>query len=305
MLTRILRCQQAGVPITNYGLAIAYSLGIFERALQPFPAALDIVRARGRSRPPTAGRAGYLRHDRSRRRRAADASFRPSRRPMLSPQRRHRRLRSEEIPTGCARTTRTRLDGSGRRQTPRGAERRRRGAPARPHRDLQPLRARQCGYCGTPGRQPRARALPHERRGDPRLRRARPLPTATARSCCSPARTTGSRREWIAGRRPAHQGRDRSRRHAQPRRAAAGRPRAPGARPAPTATCCASRPPTRRSTGGSTRPARATRPRPAGHPARAARLGYEIGSGVMVGIPGQTYESVAGDIELFRGSTWT
>jgi [FeFe] hydrogenase H-cluster maturation GTPase HydF len=47
MLTRILRCKQAGVPITNYGLAIAYSLGIFERALQPFPAALDIVRAAG------------------------------------------------------------------------------------------------------------------------------------------------------------------------------------------------------------------------------------------------------------------
>ena len=40
MLSRILRCQQAGVPITNYGLAIAYSLGIFERALEPFPAAL-------------------------------------------------------------------------------------------------------------------------------------------------------------------------------------------------------------------------------------------------------------------------
>ncbi len=44
MLTRILRCQQAGVPITNYGLVIAYSLGIFERALSPFPAALDVYR---------------------------------------------------------------------------------------------------------------------------------------------------------------------------------------------------------------------------------------------------------------------
>jgi [FeFe] hydrogenase H-cluster maturation GTPase HydF len=44
MLGRILRCQQAGVPITNYGLTIAYSLGIFERALQPFPAALDFFR---------------------------------------------------------------------------------------------------------------------------------------------------------------------------------------------------------------------------------------------------------------------
>lgn len=38
MLTRILHCRQAGVPITNYGLTIAYSLGIFERALEPFPA---------------------------------------------------------------------------------------------------------------------------------------------------------------------------------------------------------------------------------------------------------------------------
>ncbi|MEI6074331.1 MAG: [FeFe] hydrogenase H-cluster maturation GTPase HydF [Verrucomicrobiota bacterium] len=44
MLSRILRCQQAGVPITNYGLTIAYSLGIFERALQPFPAALEFFR---------------------------------------------------------------------------------------------------------------------------------------------------------------------------------------------------------------------------------------------------------------------
>jgi [FeFe] hydrogenase H-cluster maturation GTPase HydF len=42
MLNRILKAKQAGVPITNYGLTIAYSLGIFERALQPFPAALDI-----------------------------------------------------------------------------------------------------------------------------------------------------------------------------------------------------------------------------------------------------------------------
>ena len=44
MLTRLLRCRQAGVPITNYGLVIAYSLGIFERALEPFPAALDVYR---------------------------------------------------------------------------------------------------------------------------------------------------------------------------------------------------------------------------------------------------------------------
>jgi [FeFe] hydrogenase H-cluster maturation GTPase HydF len=44
MLTRILRCRSAGIPITNYGLTIAYSLGIFERALSPFPAALNLYR---------------------------------------------------------------------------------------------------------------------------------------------------------------------------------------------------------------------------------------------------------------------
>ena len=42
VLSRIVRCRQAGAPITNYGLTIAYSLGIFERALGPFPAALDV-----------------------------------------------------------------------------------------------------------------------------------------------------------------------------------------------------------------------------------------------------------------------
>jgi len=42
MLSRILACRAAGVPITNYGMTIAYSLGIFERALGPFPAALDL-----------------------------------------------------------------------------------------------------------------------------------------------------------------------------------------------------------------------------------------------------------------------
>ena len=45
MLSRIHRCREAGVPITNYGLTIAYSLGIFERALAPFPSALEVFRA--------------------------------------------------------------------------------------------------------------------------------------------------------------------------------------------------------------------------------------------------------------------
>ncbi|MBN1554870.1 MAG: [FeFe] hydrogenase H-cluster maturation GTPase HydF [Phycisphaerae bacterium] len=54
MLSRILLCRRHGVPITNYGLTIAYSLGIFERALKPFPAALHtyhelLSKTRGRS----------------------------------------------------------------------------------------------------------------------------------------------------------------------------------------------------------------------------------------------------------------
>ena len=44
VLSRIMHCQQAGVPTSNYGLTIAYSLGIFERALRPFPAAMDAYR---------------------------------------------------------------------------------------------------------------------------------------------------------------------------------------------------------------------------------------------------------------------
>jgi [FeFe] hydrogenase H-cluster maturation GTPase HydF len=44
VLTRISRCRQAGVPVANYGLTIAYTLGIFERALTPFPDALEAYR---------------------------------------------------------------------------------------------------------------------------------------------------------------------------------------------------------------------------------------------------------------------
>lgn len=50
MLSRLEACRQAGVPVTNYGLAIAFSLGIFERALGPFPGALDAYRS-VRARP--------------------------------------------------------------------------------------------------------------------------------------------------------------------------------------------------------------------------------------------------------------
>jgi [FeFe] hydrogenase H-cluster maturation GTPase HydF len=37
VLTRILKAREAGVPITNYGLVIAKSLGVLKRILSPFP----------------------------------------------------------------------------------------------------------------------------------------------------------------------------------------------------------------------------------------------------------------------------
>ncbi len=44
MLGRLARCRQAGVPIGNYGMTIAYTLGIFDRALAAFPDALETYR---------------------------------------------------------------------------------------------------------------------------------------------------------------------------------------------------------------------------------------------------------------------
>jgi len=46
MLSRLLKARQVGVPLTNYGLTIAYTLGIFERALQPFASALDVFKSK-------------------------------------------------------------------------------------------------------------------------------------------------------------------------------------------------------------------------------------------------------------------
>lgn len=44
MLSRIHACLRAGVPVTNYGMCIAYTLGVFERALAPFPSAMEQYR---------------------------------------------------------------------------------------------------------------------------------------------------------------------------------------------------------------------------------------------------------------------
>lgn len=44
VLSRILIAKKAGVPVTNYGLTIAYSLGLFKRALSPFPAVREFYK---------------------------------------------------------------------------------------------------------------------------------------------------------------------------------------------------------------------------------------------------------------------
>ncbi len=49
MLSRIHKCREVGVPITNYGVAIAFLQGVLERVLSPFPAALDAFR-RGKTK---------------------------------------------------------------------------------------------------------------------------------------------------------------------------------------------------------------------------------------------------------------
>lgn len=45
MVARIETCAAQNVPITNYGLVIAYALGILSRALEPFPEALEAFRS--------------------------------------------------------------------------------------------------------------------------------------------------------------------------------------------------------------------------------------------------------------------
>lgn len=45
VLSRIEKCESAGVPITNYGLCIAQTQGVLKRVLSPFPAALDAYEA--------------------------------------------------------------------------------------------------------------------------------------------------------------------------------------------------------------------------------------------------------------------
>jgi len=41
MLNRLRKAQEAGVPVTNYGVAISFLQGVIRRSLAPFPSALD------------------------------------------------------------------------------------------------------------------------------------------------------------------------------------------------------------------------------------------------------------------------
>ncbi len=43
VISRQLHAREFGVPVANYGLTIAFSLGVFERMLSPFPEMLDLV----------------------------------------------------------------------------------------------------------------------------------------------------------------------------------------------------------------------------------------------------------------------
>ena len=52
VLSRIDRCRSAGVPICNYGVTISYTLGIFQRALEPFPDAMEVFRTAHTSSNP-------------------------------------------------------------------------------------------------------------------------------------------------------------------------------------------------------------------------------------------------------------
>jgi len=44
VITRLMRAEAQGVPVANYGLVIAHSLGVLRRMLSPFPELLDLVR---------------------------------------------------------------------------------------------------------------------------------------------------------------------------------------------------------------------------------------------------------------------
>ena len=262
MLSRIHRCREAGVPITNYGLTIAYSLG----HLRTGPRALPVGPG-GLSVPPS------LEH-----------LWIPSRHPGLA---RAKRIR----PT---------LDaplGAGRRRAPSARGRRR--PPARPDR-VSNYCVRQCAYCGIRACAGRHRPLPHDGRRDPGLRPRGGQDFGSAPWSCRSGEDPGltranSWRDVIRGSRP---------RPAWPSRS-------------PWANAATSELRAWKRAGADryllrfetyrSRALSADPPKPAGHVSdriaqlvRMRDIGFEIGTGVMVGIPGQTWDTLANDIWTFR-----
>ncbi|MGN0039188.1 MAG: hypothetical protein ACI36Y_08690, partial [Coriobacteriales bacterium] len=43
VLSRVQACVDAGVPVSNYGLALAYCTGVFERSIRAFPGVAELV----------------------------------------------------------------------------------------------------------------------------------------------------------------------------------------------------------------------------------------------------------------------
>ena len=161
--------------------------------------------------------------------------------------------RDEIIATGCAKSGPSACDAPlarGRRRPPQ--ERRRRGPPARPARDLQLLRPR-LRLLRPAGGQPDAGPVPHDRRGNPGRAPARPSACGYGTVVLQAGEDYGLEAGVAGRRRPPDQGRDAAGRDPQPGRAARRRPAPCGARPGPTGTCCDSRRSNRRSTTASIR----------------------------------------------------
>ena len=157
---------------------------------------------------------------------------------------------------------------------------------------------RLCAYCGL--RAPNAGLTRYRMSADEILACARQAVAVRLRHGGAPVgRGPGHRRPMDGRPGPADQGRDAAGGDAQPGRAdrrGAGRLARGRGRSLPAAVRDLE---PRRSTTGSTRRGRAATSDRLAMLRRLRELGYEVGSGVMIGIPGQTYDDLARDIELF------
>ena len=296
-----------GVPITNYGLVIAYSLGIFERALQPFPAALEAMRAAQARRaghapaePVTAGLPDGRRRRRPLLMAGAAACAAPSARAVADALDAADASRASHQP-GCARPTRRGSRRCGPRPT-------RRGAATSATRSTSAASSRSattaCAAAPTAASAPATAASS-----------ATACPAEVVLACARKARGVRLRHAGHAvGRGLRHRDRVDGRRaapHQAPRPALAAITLSLGERPdedlAAWREAGADRYLLRFETSDDELYRRIHPDLPGKVSDRMAilrrlqELGYEAGTGIMVGIPGQTHASIADDIELFRG----